>query len=217
MTETSTGIGIGTATHSMSLDIQGQFNGDGLRINGTPYCGGGACDNAGITITNNGSGGTSWSFDSTGNSSGFGQGNMVFAEGGLQGGSPRLVLQKGGNVGVGSTTPRATLDVNGSVISNAALSNASSTIDFSKGNLQYTTASCGAFVLHNMKDGGTYSFMVQGTTAATCSFTAYSDAGSTALTVRMPPDHGATIAGRMTLYSFMVFGNYVIPAWTPGY
>lgn len=123
-----------------------------------------------------------------------------------------------GNVGIGSAgTPRAKLDVNGTIVAKAAVSNGTSTVDFGTGNLQYTASNCGAFALHNMKDGGSYSFLVQGTTSTTCSFTAFSDAGTTALTVRLPPDHAATTASKYTLYSFVVFGNTVIAAWIPGY
>lgn len=124
----------------------------------------------------------------------------------------------GGNVGIGSSaTPRGKLDVNGTILAKPAVANASTTIDFNSGNLQYTSANCGAFALHNMKDGGTYSFLVQGATSTTCSFTAFSDAGTTALSVRLPPDHAATTASKYTLYSFIVFGNTVVVAWVPGY
>jgi hypothetical protein len=123
-----------------------------------------------------------------------------------------------GSVAIGTASaPRAKLDVNGTIISKAAVSNASTVIDFNSGNLQYTSSNCGAFALHNLKDGGTYSFLVQGTSSTTCSFTVFSDAGTSPLTMRLPPDHGPTIASKYTLYSFVVFGNTVIGAWIPGY
>lgn len=123
-----------------------------------------------------------------------------------------------GNVGIGSASqPRAKLDVNGTIVSKTAVSNGTAVIDFGTGNLQYTSSNCGAFTLYNMKDGGTYSFLVKGTTSTTCSFTAYSDGGTTSLPVKLPPDHAATTASKYTLYSFVVFGNTVIAAWIPGY
>ena len=129
-----------------------------------------------------------------------------------------LSLQpNGGNLGVGTITPRATLDVSGPIVSRASQSFAAGTIDFSASNLRHTTQNCGSFALHNLKDGGTYMFAVQGTTVATCSFTAFSDAGSTALTVHMPPDHGATTSGKHTIYNIAVLGTHVYIAWTPGY
>ena len=122
-----------------------------------------------------------------------------------------------GSVGVGTTSPRSTLEVLGTIISKAAVSNATSTVDFSGGNLQYTTSNCGAFQLNNLKDGGSYSFFVKGTTSATCSFTAYSGAGTGSLTVHMPPGHTATTASTHTVYALMVAGSDVYVAWTPGY
>jgi hypothetical protein len=127
------------------------------------------------------------------------------------------IQPNGGSVGVGTISPRATLDVTGVIVSRASQSFAAGTIDFSVSNLRHTTQNCGAFALHNLKDGGTYMFAVQGTTVATCSFTAFSDAGSTALTVHMPPDHAATTTGKHTIYNIAVMGTHAYIAWTPGY
>ncbi len=120
-------------------------------------------------------------------------------------------------VGINTVTPRADLDVNGAIISAAPIADNDGTFDFATGNIQYTTSSCGAMALHNLKSGGSYSFFVQGATSATCSFTAYSDAGTTALTVHMPPNHGATEAGKHTIYSIMVAGTHAYISWAPGY
>lgn len=128
-----------------------------------------------------------------------------------------MTITSQGRVGIGTASPRATLDVSGTIVSGPAFSNGTSTIDFSTGNLQYTASNCGAFVFHNLKDGGSYMFAVQGTAVATCSFTAYSDTGTTALTVHMPPDHGATTTGKHTIYNMAVLGTHVYIAWTPGY
>jgi hypothetical protein len=134
------------------------------------------------------------------------------------GATTQLYLKGDGNVGIGTITPRGGLDVtNGAILGKPQVVNATSTVDFSTGNIQYTTSSCGAFQLNNLKDGGSYTFIVKGTTSATCSFTAYSDAGATAITVHMPPDNGATVAGKHTVFSLMVGGTDVYVAWMPGY
>ena len=129
----------------------------------------------------------------------------------------RMRIDSTGYVGIGTMTPNATLQVNGTITGKPSVSNGTSTIDFSTGNYQHTTASCGNFNLNNLKDGGSYTFAVQGATAATCVFSAYSDAGSTALTVHMPPSHGITTASTHTLYNFIVMGTHVYVSWTPGY
>lgn len=128
----------------------------------------------------------------------------------------RLTLDANGYVGIGTTTPRAKVDVSGSIVAGAAVSNATTTIDFATGNTQYTALSCQPFVLHNLKDGGQFSLYVQNTTSATCSFAAYSDAGTTSLTVRMPLNHAATYVGYHTVYQFSVVGTAVYVTWMTG-
>ncbi len=124
-----------------------------------------------------------------------------------------------GNVGIGTASPQSALEVNGAIRNSASISNgaAVTTIDFDDGNLQYTSENCQTFDLHNLKDGGTYSFAVQGTTSGTCAFNAYSDAGSTSLTVHLPSGHGATTAGEHTVYTIMVMGTHAYFAWVTAF
>jgi hypothetical protein len=99
----------------------------------------------------------------------------------------------------------------GSLVTKAGYNNgAGTTINFALGNMQYTSANCGAFTLNNMKDGGSYILVVKGTTSATCSFTA------SGLTVRLSPDHGATTASKHTLYNFLVVGTDIYVSWNTG-
>lgn len=127
-----------------------------------------------------------------------------------------LTVSTSGTVGIGTTSPRSTLDVSGGTITGSpAKSNAGSTVDYSTGNIQYTTGSCSAFQLNNLKDGAAYTFVVQGSTAATCSFTAFTGSGTGSLTVHLPPDHGATTASKHTIYSFFVAGAHVYFSWLP--
>jgi hypothetical protein len=127
------------------------------------------------------------------------------------------VYRSTGKVGIGNTAPRTALDVSGTIASKAATLNATSTIDGSTGNIHYTASNCGSFAFHNLKDGASYMFVVQGTTSATCAFTAFSDAGTTSLIVHMPPDNGATTASKHTIFNMTVVGTHVYVAWTPGY
>ncbi len=107
-----------------------------------------------------------------------------------------------------TTTPRSALDINGTILGKPAVINAGATIDFLTGNIQYTTADCGAFQLNNLNNGGSYTFIVQGATSTTCSFTAFSDAGVTGLTVHMPPDHSATTVNKHTIYNLIIGGTH---------
>ena len=114
-----------------------------------------------------------------------------------------MTIQPTGNVGINTTNPTSRLEVNGSATNTTAFNAAAgTTIDFSRSNLAYTTASAGAFTLTNIKDGGTYTLAVQGTTSGTASFTA------TNFTFRSI-NNVATIAGRQTLYTFIVMGTTV--------
>jgi len=135
---------------------------------------------------------------------------------GTTNGVEAMRVDQNGNVGIGSTSPRSSLDVNGTLLLKASTLNVTTTIDFSTGNFQHTAADCGAFQLNNLKDGGSYTFVVKGTNVATCSFTAFSGVGTGALTYHLPPDHGATVTGKHTVYSIIVVGSDVYSSWVPG-
>ncbi len=115
----------------------------------------------------------------------------------------KMRIHSNGNVGIGTANPGSTLEVNGSATNTSAYNAGNSTtIDFSKSNLAYTSASAGNFTLQNIKDGGTYSLSVQGTTSGTSSFAA---AGFTFKYV----NNNASIANTHTLYTFVVMGPTV--------
>ena len=114
-------------------------------------------------------------------------------------------------VGIGTNTPSSKFEVNGASTNSTAY-NASSgtTIDFALSNLAYTTASAGSFTLNNIKDGGTYTLAIQGTSSGTSSFT------STGFTF-YSTNNGATTPNKQTLYTFIVMGSNVYYFMTTGF
>jgi hypothetical protein len=83
-------------------------------------------------------------------------------------------------------------------------------IDFTQSSLAYTTASAGAFTLTGLKDGGTYTLAVQGTASGTASFS------QTGITFHIV-NNAATIAGKHTLYTFIVMGSDAYVWMTKGF
>jgi hypothetical protein len=123
----------------------------------------------------------------------------------------QMRILNNGRVGIGTANPGSRLEVNGSATNTTAFNAAaSSSIDFSNSNLAYTSASPGAFTLTNIKDGGTYTLSVQGTTSGTASFSA------TGFTFKST-NNAQTIAGKHTLYTFMVMGTTVYFTMSTGY
>ena len=116
-----------------------------------------------------------------------------------------------GNVGIGTTTPNSKLEVNGSATNTTALNTVAGTsIDFSKSNLAYTTASAGAFTLTNIKDGGTFSLAVQGSTSGISLFSC------TGFTFKYV-NNGITSANKHTIYTFLVMGTTVYVYMATGF
>ncbi len=113
----------------------------------------------------------------------------------------KLILNSG-------TAGGASLEVNGASTNSTAFDASSGTsIDFTKSNLAYTTASAGNFTLTGMKDGGTYTLAVQGATSGTAAFSG-SNPSSTSFTFKSV-NNAATTASKHTLYTFIVMGTTV--------
>jgi hypothetical protein len=108
------------------------------------------------------------------------------------------------------TAGGASLEVNGASTNTTAFNASSGTsIDFTKSNLAYTTASAGNFTLTGMKDGGTYTLAVQGATSGTAAFS------QTGLTFKSV-NNAATTASKHTLYTFIVMGTNVYYSMVTG-
>jgi hypothetical protein len=121
-----------------------------------------------------------------------------------------------GNVGIGTTSPTSRLEVNGSATNSAAFNSGSATaILFNNSNLAYTSSSPTAFNLQGMKDGGTYTLAVQGTTSGTASFSGLNP--SNVAFVFKSINNGITIAGKDTLYTFVVMGTTVYVYMATGF
>lgn len=129
----------------------------------------------------------------------------------------RMTVLPNGNVGIGTSSPTAALEVNGTFVGKASVDNLTLTVDFGIGNLHHTNNDCGNFILHNMKDGASYMFIVKGTVSSLCTFSAFLDAGLTPLSVKLPPGHASTTAGKHTIYNFVVSATDVYVSWIPGY
>jgi hypothetical protein len=115
----------------------------------------------------------------------------------------KLILNSG-------TAGGASLEVNGASTNTAAFNGGAATsIDFTKSNLAYTTASAGNFTLTGMKDGGAYTLAVQGATSGTAAF---SQAGFTFKSI----NNAATTASKHTLYTFIVMGTNVYYSMVTG-
>ena len=122
----------------------------------------------------------------------------------------------GGNVGIGTSNPVSKLEVNGSATNTAALNNgAANAIAFSLSNLAYTSLSAQLFNLTGMKDGGTYTLAVQGTTSGTSSFMGANPSGTPFVFKSI--NNGTTIAGKDTLYTFVVMGTTVYVYMATGF
>lgn len=121
------------------------------------------------------------------------------------------LFDNGANLGVGTTTPTSKLEINGAATNTTALNSvAATTIDFSKSNLAYTTASAGTFTLNNIKDGGTYTLAVQGANSGISTFTCSGF-------IFKYVNNGITAPNKHSLYTFLVMGTTVYVYMATGF
>jgi hypothetical protein len=114
------------------------------------------------------------------------------------------IFNNGANVGIGTTTPSAKLQVNGAATNSSTLNaGTSSTINFGLSNLAYTSATGASYTLSNLKDGGAYSLILTSTTN-----TGVATFSSSGFTFKYMGT-GARTSGKTHIYSFIVAGTVV--------
>lgn len=122
----------------------------------------------------------------------------------------------GGNIGIGTATPASKLDVQGTISSKLTLVTAPGTagIDWSAGNIQYTSVSCtgSTWNVSNIVQGTTYTFVVQGNAhSGSCAF---SDGSST---FKYQPTNATPSATKDVVYSMTKVGSVVYVSWIDGW
>ena len=122
----------------------------------------------------------------------------------------RLTITSGGNVGIATTAPNATLDVSGAIVSRVLNNGSGTSVNFSQSNVAYTSAACGAFTLSNMQDGGSYSLVVKGSGTGPATFT------HTGLSVKTTATLTCTSA-KHTVFTFLRAGTDLYVAMIAGY
>lgn len=125
------------------------------------------------------------------------------------------ITTSAGSVGVGTASPGVALDVVGQIRSRVVNNGSGTSIDWSLGNIQYTSASCGAMTFSNMLEGGTYTLIVTGTTSGTCTFS--QTVPDTPTAFKFSPLNSATFASTTSVYTFLRAGNIVYVSWINGF
>jgi hypothetical protein len=104
----------------------------------------------------------------------------------------------------GNTELNGSLQIDGAASNKTAFdAGGGTTIDFSKSNLAYTSATTSnTFTLTGIKDGGSYTLAVQGSSSGMAVFSAGGFSFKT-------KNNGVTTGGTDTLYTFIVMGTTV--------
>lgn len=123
------------------------------------------------------------------------------------GGAARQTIDASGNVGIGTASPSAKLDIAGQARTQAYdASSSGTTIDWNNGNIQYTTAGCATFSFSNMLDGAAYTLIIKNP-SGTCAFT---DSG---LTMNYVGGVTSITINAKTAFSFIRAGSDVFVTW----
>jgi hypothetical protein len=145
-----------------------------------------------------------------------GAGRLFFTTGTSGSQTRAMFIDQTQRVGIGTSSPTSRLEVNGSATNSTAHNNGgANAIAFSLSNLAYTSLSAQSFNLTGMKDGGTYTLAVQGTTSGISSFMGVNPSGTAFVFKSI--NNGTTIAGKDTLYTFVVMGTTVYVYMATGF
>lgn len=215
----------GTATNGYGIYGMASTNGTG--VFGTSSSGYGgqfqtSTGTAGLFVSNLATTGASHGANiSTASSGGYGVYVTNTSSGGaayLSSTSGNALITGSGNVGIGSTTPAAKLDISGQARTKS-FTQTTGTVDFANGNTIITSFNCASAIsFANLLDGASYTLVVTDTSTTQCTFnttTTGSDAGT--LTFRFIPANGIRTASSHTVYSLQRAGTSVYVSWITGF